>query len=423
MKKLTGVKLYTGEAYFPDGCVVTDADRVLYAGALDGCPDYGAMDEEIDGAGGIVMNALYNAHTHAAMTLMRGVGSDLALMDWLGKVMPIESQLDGEMVYWGTMLSIMEMIRRGTAGFADMYFYMERVAEAVAQTGVRAYLCRGSSNEEGVASNAALFRDWHGAANGRVRICMGLHAEYTSTPEIARNAIEQASRIGAGMHVHMSETRGEVEDCIKRHGVTPVKYFSDMGMFALPTLAAHCVHLSAEDRALLSRGGVWAAHNPISNMKLASGVADIRAMQRDGVRIALGNDGASSNNTLCMFTEMRMAALIQKGFNLDATALSAPQVIEMATRGGALAMGFDECGLIRPGMKADLILLDAQAENLLPVSDAAAAIVYAAQGLNVRMTMVDGDILYRDGEFTTLDEQRVRARFMESARALGTWRD
>ena len=414
MMRIDNVRLYTGETSHTDGCVLVDGDRIAYAGDRAGCPlTFGT--ERLDGRGGILMPGFYNAHTHAAMTLFRGVGSDLNLMDWLNRIFPLEDRLDGMKTYWGAMLAIQEMLRRGVVAFADMYFYMDFVAQAVLETGIRANLCRGCTDISGIDSTDALFEEWN-SANGPIRVYVGLHAEYTSTPEIARHAVRRAEALGTGLHVHVSETKSEVEGCMARHGVTPPRYFADLGAFENPhVIAAHCVHLNEADVALLAERGVFAVHNPASNLKLASGVAPVSDYLKAGMKVALGTDGASSNNTLDMQADMRLAALLQKGVFGDPTLLPAADAIYMATRQGALAMGFDDCGLLKKGMKADMILLDGQSENMTPIIDLPAAIVFAAQGQSVRMTMVDGRVLYMDGRFLTLNPERVVTRARETA--------
>lgn len=418
MIRIDNVKLYTGETCHSDGCVLVDESRILYAGDHAGCP--AVFDaERIDGRGGILMPGFYNAHAHAAMTLERGVGSDLNLMDWLGQIFPIEDKLDGMKVYWGTMLAIQEMLRRGVVAFADMYFFMDYVARAALEAGIRLNLCRGCTSMEGLENTESLFEEFDGAGGGLVKVYVGLHSEYLAPTEVAVEAAKLAKRLGTGIHVHVSETKSEVDGCVERHGVTPPKYLSDLGLFDVPALAAHCVHLTDEDIALLTKKGVWAVHNPASNLKLASGVAPVAKYLKAGMRVALGTDGPSSNNILDMMGDMRLAALLQKGVYGDPTLLNAQEAIYMATRAGALALGFADCGLLKKDMRADMILLDGRAENLMPAPDLPAAIVYGAQSLNVKMTMIDGRVVYKDGKFLTINPERVTTKAREAATAMG----
>ena len=417
MIKIENVRLYTGREYFPDGCVLVHGAFVRYAGAASGCPDApGAW--AVDGRDGLVMPGFYNAHCHAAMTLERGVGSDLNLMDWLHQIFPIEDRLTPEHVFNGTRLAILEMLRRGTVAFADMYFHMDEVAQAAVSMGIRANICRGCNSSEGLDATRDLYRAHEGEGDGLVKVYTGLHSEYLTTPEVAAYALETAKALDTGIHVHIAETRSETDGCIARHGVTPVKYFDNLGFFERPTIGAHLVHVTDEDIEILASRGVFAAHNPASNLKLASGVAPVAKMLAKGVLVALGTDGPSSNNVLDMLGDMRLASLLQKGVFGDPTLLPAKEALAMASRTGAEALGYMDCGLIENGMRADMILLDGSAENLLPGPDPIADAVYAAQGMNVALTMVNGRILYEDGKFTTFDENEVKRKAMESARAM-----
>ncbi len=415
--RIENVQLYTGETCCQDACVLVESGRIAFAGDARQCGDPHA-DQVIDGKSALCMPGLWNAHTHAAMTLVRGLGSDLRLMDWLDQVCPMEARMDGDAVYWGTRLAMLEMLRRGVVGFADMYFHMPRVAEAVIESGMKASLTRGCSDASGVDSVVSLHGDYHGAADGRVRVPMGLHAEYTSDEDIARYAIEKAHALGSGFHTHIAETAFEVRGCMERHGVSPVRYFHDLGALRLGAIAAHCVHVTGEDIELLRQDNVHVAHCPASNMKLASGFAPVTKLLDAGVSVALGTDGASSNNGLDLLSDMRLASLLQKGFTGDPTALNARQAIRMATRAGAQALGFPDSGLVAEGMKADLILLSGDAENLMPQHDLLANIAFSASGLNTRLTMVDGRILYQDGQFRTLDEGQIKAEFQKAAARL-----
>ncbi len=418
MIKIENVRLYTGSAYFDKACVLTDGALIRYAGDAKGCPD-APHARLVDGKNGLLMPGFYNAHCHAAMTLERGVGSDLNLMDWLHQIFPIEDRLNGAHVYNGTRLAIVEMLRRGTVAFADMYFFMDEVARASVEAGIRVNLCRGCVNREGLDSTRELYRAHEGAADGLARVYVGLHSEYLTTPDVAAYALETARALDTGVHVHVSETKPEVDGCLERHGVTPVKYFDGIGLFERRVIAAHLVHVTDEDIEILARRGVFMAHNPASNLKLASGVAPVARMLTSGVRVALGTDGPSSNNVLDMLGDMRLASLVQKGVFGDPKLLPAAEAIRMATRTGAQALGFSDCGLIDAGMRADMILLNGEAENMLPGPDPVADAVYAAQGMNVALTMVNGRVLYEDGKFLDLDEEEVRRKALESARALG----
>lgn len=420
MLRISNVRLFDGEEYWQDGCVLVEGTRVRYAGDRADCPEPlgEGVTETLDGRGDLCMPGLANAHTHAAMSLMRGVGSDLNLHDWLQQIFRVEANLTPDIVRAGTMLAIMEMLRTGTTAFADMYFHVEEVLQAAHDSGIRANVSRGSVDREGILSHRTLHADWEGAGDGRLKVYVGLHAEYSSTREDAVLAAQTAAALGTGVHTHLSETRQEVEGCLLRHGMTPARHFSDLGLFSVPVIAAHCVHLRAEELPLLLNAGVSVAHCPASNLKLASGVTNLPAMTEGGIRVALGTDGPASNNTLDMFRELRLASLLQKGVREDASLMGAREALAMATEGSAKAMGFPDVGTLREGMRADLILLDGQAVNLQPGNDPLSDLVYAACGENVRLTMVNGRVLYREGEYLSLDEAYWRHAAAKAAARL-----
>lgn len=400
---IQNARLWTGEQEYKNGCVLVEGNRIAYAGNMAGAPEF-AADEVIDAKGGIVAPAMYNAHSHAAMTLLRGVGSDKPLMDWLGDIFPIEDRLDDEIVYAGSILACMEMLRRGCACFNDMYMFMDATAKAVRDTGMRALLARGFTAEENLEKNIQLFEDWNGTANGRVKVAIAPYAEYGVSEELFRKSVDAANALDTILHTHASETQAEVEACMERHGgLTPVRLMHELGLFSRHCVAAHCVWVNDEEIDILRENGVYVAHNPASNCKLGSGIAPVQKMLDAGVRLALGTDGAASNNGLDMIADMRLMSLLQKATLRDAAAMDAKTALSIATRGGAQACGFMDAGLVKEGNLADLIVFDAQAENLTPVFDVPSALVYAAQGLNVRMTMVDGQFAYREGRFPLFD--------------------
>ena len=406
--KIENVRLWTGEKEYPRGCLIIENGRVRYAGDSDGAPKELRADRAIDGRGGMLIPAFYNAHCHAAMVLMRGAGSDRPLMDWLGVVNPIEDRLDDEAVYAGSMVACMEMLRRGCVCFNDMYMFMDATAAAVRDSGIRALLGRGIVAEDRLEENIRLFEDWDGKADGRIHVAIAPYAEYGVTEELFRKCVDEAERLGASLHTHASETAGEVQACRERHGGrSPIRLMDDCGLFDRHCVAAHCVHVDDEEIALLARKGVYVAHNPASNMKLGSGIAPIEKMRRAGVRLCLGTDGAASNNGLDMIADMRLMTLLQKGALQDATAMDAETSLAIATRGGALACGIEDAGLLKEGFLADCVLLRAEDENLWPVYDVPSAVVYAAQGLNTEWTMVGGEIVYRDGEFPLFDAEEI----------------
>ena len=387
---------------------------ILFCGVT---PANWTADETIDCQEKLITPGLVNAHTHAAMTLFRSYADDMALMDWLQKkIWPAEANLTAEDVYWGSQLAIAEMLASGTTAFADMYFFMDQVAQACVETGMRASLSRGliavdgPGQEERFAENEQLFKDFHGAADGRITVMLGPHAPYTCPPRCMEKVVAIAHRIGAEIHVHLSETKDEVEKCQRIYGKSPVALLDDLGVFDCGTLAAHCVWISEQDIRILAEKKVRVVHNPSSNLKLASGAAPVSAMLEAGVTVALGTDGATSNNKLDMLEEIRLASFLQKLDRMDPTALPSRQVLQMAHQGGAAAIGQgDVLGRIESGYKADLTIYNTTAPHWCPQHDLASILTYAAASADVSHTLVDGRVLYRNGEFTTIDIAKVKA--------------
>jgi len=415
------VALFTGSDWVPDACAHIEGSKIVYAGPRNQAPVFDPADRCIDGKGGVLMPGLVNAHTHLSMTLLRGIGSDQVLQDWLEKdVWPAEERLTPAFAKVGAELGLLEQIRFGVTAFADQYFYMDAVADAVMQSGARALLTRGliafGDKGERLAENVALFQQYHGAAEGRIRVGIGTHGEYTNTDESIRAHVEAAWELGAMIHVHIAETRAEAEGCkSRRNGRTVVRYLADMGLLDIPTLAAHCVWVDDADIDLLAEKKVAVAHNPVSNLKLASGVMPLPRMLERGIQVSLGTDGAASNNNLNLWEEAKLTGILHKGVSGDPTLITPSQVLAMATVNGARAMGFEDVGMLLPGWRADMILLEAGLPHRVPCVDPAADLVYSAQGADVRMTMVDGHVLYLDGEYLTLDKERIVAEAKQAS--------
>jgi 5-methylthioadenosine/S-adenosylhomocysteine deaminase len=417
------VLLYTGANFVPDACLHIDGPVITYAGAEKLAPPFAAQ-QRVDGRGRLAMPGLANAHTHLAMTLLRGVGSDWALQDWLEKaIWPAEERLSPAYAKAGAELGLLEQLRFGITAFADQYFYMDQVAEAVLASGARALLTRGliAMGDDGsrLAENVALYRDYDRAGDGRILVGLGTHAEFTNTEDSLRKHADTARQLGARIHVHISETRSETEACKARHqGRTPTRYLADIGLLDGPVLAAHCVWVDEADMDILAERRVTVAHNPVSNLKLASGVMPMPAMLQKGISVALGTDGAASNNNLNLWEEMKLAGILHKGVSGDPTLVSPVQALTAVTLNGARGMGFDNVGMLLPGWRADIILLDITAPHWQPCVDQAANLVYAAQGSDVCLTMVDGRVLYRDGEYLTLDRERILAEAAQAAKVM-----
>jgi len=379
----------------------------------------------IDAKGSVVMPGLVNTHTHAAMTLFRGSADDLQLAEWLEKhIWPAEAQLRAEDVYRGSLLACLEMIRSGTTSFADMYFFMDETAKAVEASGIRASLSHGlielwnkEKGETDLKEGKRFVRAWQGAADGRIKTMYGPHAPNTCSDEYLEKVKEEARKDGAGIHIHVLETEAELLAMKERYGKCSVHMLDDIGFFGPDVLAAHCVWLSDGDIEVLREKGVNVSHNPISNMKLASGTAPIYKMLERGVNVSLGTDGCASNNNLDLFEEMKTAALLHKLSTGNPTALPARQVLKMATVNGAKALG-TESGMLKAGMKADLIIVDMKKPHLTPCFDVPSHLVYSAGGSDVRTTIVDGKVLMDDYRVLVMDEQKVIEEAQKAAEEL-----
>lgn len=380
-----------------------------------------SADKIISGRGKMaVIPGFVNAHTHAAMTLLRGLGEEAPLMEWLKtKIWPVEDKLTPEYIYWGTLSAMLEMLSTGTTCFADMYFEMERVAEAVLGAGMKAALCRGITAgepgkvERSLQNNLDLAEKYHGR-EGLITIQLGPHAPYTVPLDAMRNITDAAKSHGLGVHFHFLETKGELDTL----GVDPVKYLEDSGLLDVPYLTlAHAVYLDPKSDL---PGNVALVHNPSSNLKLGSGIMPLHLWLERGFPVALGTDGASSNNRLDMWEEMRTASLIHKGVTLDPVCVTALDVLRMATYEGARAFGFSQKGMIREGWFADLVLVNLDRPHYIGVNEEnlAAYIVYAGSSADVAGTMVNGRWLYRNGEYPTLDSEEIIQKAREAREAI-----
>lgn len=402
--------------------VIVDA-HIAYVGPQAGAPVPGPDDEVIDASGMVVMPGLINAHTHLAMTLFRGAADDLPLMTWLQeKIWPVEAHLTRDDVYWASLLGIAEMLRAGVTTFSDMYWHVEAVADAVRESGIRGCLAGvvigtlpNSDKQLEIASDRVRAM----VAEGHPRIIpfFGPHAPYTVPVPMMQRIVETAAELHVGIHTHLSETHGEVEQCRAEHGVTPIALMQRIGLFNVPVAAAHCVHPTAEEIEILAEAKAGVVHCPSSNMKLGSGIAPVPRYLDAGVTVALGTDGAGSNNTLDVLREVRAAALLHK-VQGDPTAVSAPQALQMATREGAQALGQPDLGTLEVGKLADVVLLDFDKSHLTPGGRVVSDLVYAAYASDVDTVIVHGDILLRHGQLTTLDEGYIRAKVNESAQRL-----
>ncbi len=427
------------DTLFSNVTAVTMNERfdVLYSafvGVTDGKISYigrsapkEAPQQIVDGTGMVLMPGLINCHTHLPMTILRGYADDYDLKTWLEDyIFPREDRLDDRAVKAGALLGIAECLRFGVTSVSEMYDHVDAIAEAVAETGIKANLSRGTTMFLGDEFDFETFpacrelvaakEKWHGYDHGRIQIEASIHAEYTSTYQLWDALAEYAYNEGLGLQIHLSETKNEHESCKEKYGLTPAQLLDCHNVFLPRTTAAHCVWLEPDDRALLAKRGVSAVHCPVSNLKLGSGTADVAAMVKAGMNVCLGTDGAASNNNLDLFEEIKAAALTAKGRTCDPTALNARAALLMATVCGAKAQGREhECGQIKLGYDADLILLDFTAPHLIPTHSVISSLVYSASGHDVCMTMVRGKILYAAGKYTTIDMNAVVKELAEYA--------
>ena len=397
--------------------VVVEGERIA---AVSSTRPQGPFAQEIDCGGNVLMPGLVNAHTHIPMTLMRGYAGGCDLHTWLNDwIFPAEAKLDDRAVRAGADLALAELIAGGVTTIADMYMHTPAIAQAVLAAGISANLSCGGVyfGAPGDFSPAAcpdcdhqrqLTEEFHGAGNGQILVDASIHGEYTSNVPLWQWMADYAQRKGLGMHVHVSETQSEHEGSLTRWGLTPFRILDRYGVWDTRAIAAHCVWTTEDDWAGMAEKGVACVHNPVSNLKLGSGVAWIPAMKAAGVPIALGTDGVSSNNNQDMFEEMKFAAVLHNGVTRDPLALLPQDVLAMATREGAKALG-RQTGRIAPGYVADLILVDFTRPHLTPCHRVMDNLVYAAHGSDVVMNMARGKIIYKDGTFLTLDLEKIQA--------------
>lgn len=400
--------------------VWVDGGSIVHVGpAPEALPEF---QRQIDLKGDLLIPGFKDAHTHTAMTFLRSLADDMPLDKWLSEqVWPNEAKLTGEAVYCFTRLGILEYLSGGITSAFDMYVKNDSYAQACIDSGFRTVICSGLNNfdadPENIEREYLKFNHLHEL----VSYALGIHAEYTTCMERMEYMASLAEKYQAPCYMHCAETKREVEGCIERYGLTPPQLLDRVGLFRYGGGGFHCTWMSEEDVSLFARKGLWAVTNPASNLKLASGIAPIARMQRAGVKLAIGTDGAGSNNALDMFREMYLVTALQKYAEDDASACPADTVLEMACVGGARAMGLACCDDIAPGKKADLAVIDLHRPNMQPLNNIGKNLVYAGSKANVRLTMVNGKVLYENGEFFIGGEpERIYAEandFMRRLRA------
>ena len=378
-------------------------DRIAHVGPVEKDVEKTVCDEwdrEIDADGNLLMPGFKDAHTHSGMTFLRSYADDLPLLQWLNqKVFPMEAQITGEDIYLLSKLAIMEYLTSGITSNFDMYLTPDTISQASEDCGYRTVICGAVNN---FTQSVQELENWYQKYNkpGKlVSFMLGFHAEYTTSREILEGIAGLARQFKAPVYTHNSESASEVAQCIERNGMTPTAYLDSLGLFAYGGGGFHCIHMTEEDLEIFLERKLFVVTNPASNIKLASGLAPIKKMVDMGINIAIGTDGPASNNCLDMFREMFLTTALAKLREQDASAVDAGKVLRMATVGGAKAMGLTECDVLAPGKKADIIMLDLHQPNMQPIHDIGKNIVYSGSKQNVKMTMVDGKILYENGVF------------------------
>ena len=403
--------------FIREGFLGIDGDTIDYVG--DQRPE-AAYDEEKELRHRMLIPGLINCHCHAAMTLLRGIGSDLPLDRWLYEAMfPVEDRMKTDDFIAGNELAVLEMLASGVTSFSDMYMEPKTLIELNEQVGMKVNLTRvvqafdpGEPAEKNfrVKESLQLFDEFHGAQDGRVRVDFGVHAEYTTNDAVTRYYADQIrpyGEKGARVQLHLSETKKEHVECVERHGLTPAAWFEKMGIFDIPAAAAHCVWCTPADLDILKAHDVSPIHNPTSNLKLGSGFAPVPEMLEKDLNVALGTDGAASNNNLNMFEEMHIAAIGINGYLMNPELMPPSAILRMATVNGARLQGRADTGKLAVGMKADVVAIDMDKPHLYPAFEPMPLLVYSAQASDVSMTMVDGKILYENGEYMTIDREKA----------------
>lgn len=392
-KAADGLSLLEGELH-------VEGDTIRFVGKKEEAGGQDMWDREIDCEGNLLMPGFKNAHSHTAMVFLRSYADDLPLQEWLyERVFPMEAKLTNDDMYILSKLGMLEYLTSGITANFDMYLDNPTHARASVDIGFRSVFCGGMNDFGGtVERTEAQFHEIN-AMGGLVSSQLGFHAEYTTKRESIEALAELAGRLKKPMYLHLAETKKEVDECYERYGMSPVKFLDSVGMFRYGGGGFHGVWLNEEDMEICAANGVSIVSNPCSNLKLASGVADLCAMRDKGINIALGTDGAASNNALDMFREMYLASVLPKVKHNDASAMDACDVLYMATAGGARAMGLTDCDTLSAGKKADIIMLDMHRPNMQPLQNIAKNIVYSASKDNVKMTMINGKILYENREF------------------------
>lgn len=370
--------------------------------------------EVIDGNFLLMTPGFVNGHTHLGMSYFRNYADDLKLMDWLeNEIWPIENKLTADDIYWSSLLSICENIKSGVTNFCDMYYEMDRVCDATIISGIRGTLTRGLTDNDGkgkekLKSVRELYNNYHNKANGRIKVVPAPHAIYTCSENFLREISDLSKDLDGIINIHLSETKGEVENSLKEHGMTPISYVNSLGLLDNHVIAAHCVHITDEEISLVKDKKFYPIYNPTSNLKLASGFTPVDKLLKNNIIMGIGTDGDSSNNSQNLLQDMHIGAIVNKAREMDEQAVKAIEILKMATINGQKALGISKAGLIKEDYLADLTIFNLKSSNFTPKNNLINALVYSATAEDVRDVLCDGKFVMRNRELVNLDEERIK---------------
>lgn len=370
--------------------------------------------EVIDGNFLLMTPGFVNGHTHLGMSYFRNYADDLKLMDWLeNEIWPIENKLTADDIYWSSLLSICENIKSGVTNFCDMYYEMDRVCDATIISGIRGTLTRGLTDNDGkgkekLKSVRELYNNYHNKANGRIKVVPAPHAIYTCSENFLREISDLSKDLDGIINIHLSETKGEVENSLKEHGMTPISYVNSLGLLDNHVIAAHCVHITDEEISLIKDKKFYPIYNPTSNLKLASGFTPVEKLLKNNIIMGIGTDGDSSNNSQNLLQDMHIGAIVNKAREMDEQAIKAIEILKMATINGQRALGISKAGLIKEDYLADLTIFNLKSSNFTPKNNLINALVYSATAEDVKDVLCDGKFVMRNRELVNLDEERIK---------------
>ena len=408
-----------------NGDILLKDSTIQYAGPSQEWKE--KFEYTIDATNHIVMPGFVNAHTHLAMTLMRGIADNIPLDKWLNEIIfPIEDKLTKDDVYYGALLALIESIRTGTTTITDFYFHEEEAFKAIKEIGLRANIGFSYASRPGmdklILNHARnFFEKYNNSENGRIMVSLAPHSPYTCNLKLLKETGKLAQKLGAIVQTHLHETKKEVENYVKKYGKTPIEKLEEIGFFNAKVNAAHCVWVNDNDIQILKKNNVGVTVNPQSNLKLGSGIPDIAKLINNGITVSIGTDGAASNNNLALIEDMRLASLLAKGVSLNPSELNAYETLRLATVNGAINLGFNDVGLIKEGFKADLILIDTSKANLMPLTDPHSLVAYSMYPEDVDTVIVDGHIIMENRKILTIDEKFVKEKFKESYKRISKY--